>query len=119
MSGDVLTDYDVVFNWLPRHHQSDHPDLTQVLNISTQMTEDEDEQISDEFLLRNYNTGVRVTSGTVLHFHTNDPHKHPLPHPDLLRLHAAISRVVRCAGASGEIQGDDYCGEEEEDEDPL
>jgi len=44
---------------------------------------------------------------------------YPLPHSDLLRLNAEISRVVRCAGAIGEKQGDDYYGEEGEGEYPL
>jgi len=79
------------------------------------MTEAEDEAIATTWLI-NQATGARLSSGTVLHLQTPDPEGYPLPHPDLLRLNAAISRVVRCAGASGEKQGDDYCGEEDEDE---
>ena len=42
-----------------------------------------------------------------------EPRK-PLPHPDLLRLHAALSRVVRMAG-----RGDFDYGDWEEEEDDL
>ena len=90
-----------------------------VLDVTTQMTEEEDEDISTTWLL-NQRTKKRLVSGNILHLQTPDPKVYPLPHPDLLRLHASISRVVRCAGASREKQGDDYCGDEEEEEEcPL
>ncbi|KAF8422265.1 hypothetical protein EV426DRAFT_606743 [Tirmania nivea] len=117
-SGGDLDAYDVAFHWLPRHRQSAHPDLSQVLDITTQLTEAEDEEISTSWLI-NQRKGERLISGSIFHLQTPDPKVYPLPHPDLLRLHAALSRVVRCAGASGEKQGDDYCGEEEDDECPL
>ena len=41
-------------------------------------------------------------SGMVVRLETRDGRQWPLPHLDLLRLHGAVARVVRCAGASGE-----------------
>lgn len=32
---------------------------------------------------------------------TPDANRWPLPHPDLLRIHAGLSQFVRCAGAGG------------------
>ncbi|KAF8416557.1 hypothetical protein EV426DRAFT_417183 [Tirmania nivea] len=108
-----FTSYSVTFQWLPKHR---HPqlDLTQVSNPGQHMGEEEDSTVSGPFVF-NHRTNTRLVSGTVIRLHTSDPISHPLPHPDLLRLHAAIARVVRCAGASGEKQGDDYCGEDEEE----
>ena len=117
--GGDLAAYDIVFDWLPRHRHAADPDHSQVLDSGAQLTEAEDEEISTAWLM-DQRTGARLVSGSIFHLHTPDPKVYPLPHPDLLRLHAAISRVVRCAGASGEKQGDDYCGDEEgENECPL
>ena len=56
-----------------------------------------------------------LTTGIVVRLVITDPAKRPLPHPDLLRLHAALSRVVRCAAAAEpKITGYDEDGEEEE-----
>ena len=112
-----LTSYDVSFQWLPQRRPAP-VDLTQVLNPGQQLREEEDPDISGPFVI-NHRTNTRLVSGTVIRLHTSDPTNYPLPHPDLLRLHAAIARVVRCAGASGEKQGDDYCGEDDESEAPA
>ncbi|KAF8451490.1 hypothetical protein BGX38DRAFT_1182407, partial [Terfezia claveryi] len=117
ISDSELTSYDVSFQWLPKRRPAP-VDLTQVLNQGPQLTEEEDPDISGPFVI-NRRTNTGLVSGTIIRLHTSDPTNHPLPHPDLLRLHAAIARVVRCAGASGEKQGDDYCGEDDELEDPA
>ena len=58
-----------------------------------------------------------LTTGIVVRLVITDPAKRPLPHPDLLRLHAALSRVVRCAAAAEpKITGYDEDSEEEEEE---
>jgi len=44
----------------------------------------------------------QLTTRTVIHLVTNDPGKYPLPHPELLRLHAALSRVLMCAASGGQ-----------------
>ncbi|KAF8457670.1 hypothetical protein BGX38DRAFT_719450 [Terfezia claveryi] len=43
----------------------------------------------------------KLRTGAVIRLVTNDSVKYLLPHPDLLSLHAALSRVVRCAAAAG------------------
>lgn len=59
--------------------------------------------------------GTRLMqTGDVIVLRTEDPVKLPLPHPDLLTLHAALSRVVRCAGA-----GQGYEPEWWEEEDDM
>jgi len=42
----------------------------------------------------------RLITGSKIRLTTSDPVKYPLPHPDLLRLHAALTRVVRCTAAA-------------------
>jgi len=41
-----------------------------------------------------------VTTGFTFTLTTSDPLSYPLPHPDLLSLHAALMRVARAAGAA-------------------
>lgn len=49
-----------------------------------------------------------LISGTRFTLSTSDPIRWPLPHPDLLRLHAGLSRVVRCVGAGGGREVDEW-----------
>ena len=79
---------------LPRH---DDPDLlwnfmtnrgTYPTSVTTVQTPPEPDDL------------LPLRSGIVLTLSTDDPVERPLPHPDLLRLHAGLSRVVRGAGAA-------------------
>ncbi|RPB27282.1 hypothetical protein L211DRAFT_846109 [Terfezia boudieri ATCC MYA-4762] len=45
---------------------------------------------------------------------TPDPVDYPLPHPDLLSLHAALMRVARAAGATA-IEEDEFIWSDEEE----
>lgn len=58
---------------------------------------------------------VPLVDGTIILLTTDDPVKRPLPHPDLLRLHAGLSRVVRGAGAALEEDDDEDDYEDEGD----
>jgi len=80
------------------------------------MSTSEDEEVSDSFFY-DRRLGRRLESGMVVRLETKDGMKWPLPHPDLLRLHGAVARVVRCAGATRQRRlqfGDE--GDEEEEE---
>ena len=104
VAGDVLEGYDVLFEILPRHKRDMYLDLSEVggKSVGVRMSESEDEEVSDTFFY-DRRQGRRLVSGMVIRLQTRDGRQWPLPHPDLLRLHGAIARVVRCAGASGEI----------------
>ena len=39
---------------------------------------------------------------------TTDPINHPLPHPELLTIHAAVVRIARAAGAANVSTSDDW-----------
>ena len=120
----VLTHYDVIFSYLPSHRTPagpagwDQTSVTQTEPIATlQYTEHTDPVLSRLGLLRRGTSWEVLTTGTVIRLVTTDPAKRPLPHPDLLRLHAALSRVVRCAAAAEpKITGYDEDSEEEEEE---
>ncbi|KAF8464683.1 hypothetical protein BDZ91DRAFT_764022 [Kalaharituber pfeilii] len=106
--------------------QDDQWDLTQVLDPGVQIAEEEDEDLYTYHVHRvpprshrsHYNLRrlppVLVRTGDVFTLSTNDPHRHPLPHPDLLRLHAAMMRLCRAAGSMAyEDDSFDEFGEEE------
>jgi len=122
----LLTHYDVVFSFIPCHRPPsskagwDLSTLIQLAPLSAlQFNEDEDPLLQEIIIMRRTtrappqppSTGEeakppvqgwkQLTTGTVIRLVTNDPEKYPLPHPDLLRLHAALSRVVRCAASAG------------------
>ena len=90
-----------------------------MLDCGTQLTEAEDEQLSNTAIHR------LIRSGDLITLSTDDPQNKPLPHPDLLRLHAALARVVRCAAQAydGDEGEDEEGGEEgpeaEEEGDPI
>jgi len=87
-------------------------DLTQVLDPGVQQFEDDDETLDDTIVTRRprhlrhrvppgQDTHlIIVETGFVFSVTTTDPVNHPLPHPDLLALHAAVMRIARAAGAS-------------------
>jgi len=87
-------------------------DLTQVLDPGVQQFEDEDETLAGALVSRvprqlrqrirpgRHKHLISVQTGFVFSITTTDPINHPLPHPDLLALHAAVMRVTRAAGAS-------------------
>ena len=133
MQPPLLTAYDVMFSFVPGHRPPsastgwDLQTLIQTPPLSTlQHTESTDPIISRRRIVRvlqipnpddsTQETLSPLTSGTVIRLVTPDPIQLPLPHPDLLRLHAALSRVVRCAGAAlddadeGFDSDDDGCG---------
>ena len=106
-----LTQYQCTFHWLPKHSPSSATIAggASVLDCGTQLTEAEDEQLSSTAI---FNTEIHrlIRSGDLITLSTDDPQNKPLPHPDLLRLHAALARVVRCAAQA--YDGDE--GEAEE-----
>jgi len=57
---------------------------------------------------------VMLQTGFTFSLTTPDPLKYPLPHPDLLSIHAAIIRVARAAGAVA-FQEDWWDSQYEED----
>ncbi|KAF8424388.1 hypothetical protein EV426DRAFT_665981 [Tirmania nivea] len=116
---EVLTSYQVRFSWLTENRPSvenperqDSWDLEQLLDPGIPMSEEDDPIISMTHIIRNilqHPHGPRlprrlriepVETGFIFTLSTSDPVRHPLPHPDLLVLHAAVMRVVRAAGMS-------------------
>ena len=87
-------------------------DMTQVMVAGSPMSETEDPTLEGIFLHRDQVQHVHqprlprtlgylpLQTGFVFTLRTADSVTHPLPHPDLLTLHAAIMRVCRAAGAS-------------------
>ena len=87
-------------------------DLTQVLDPGVQQFEDDDETLADAIVTRRprhlphrvppgQDTHVIIVeTGFVFSITTTDPVNHPLPHPDILALRAAVMRIARAAGAS-------------------
>lgn len=59
-------------------------------------------------------TPVRLQTGFIFSLTTPDPVHYPLPHPDLLSLHAALMRVARAAGAVA-IEEDEWDSSYEDD----
>lgn len=90
--GVQLTEYSCRFQWMPRRSYVDGVDLSRVSEQGRQLGEEEDEEVSGFVFDRRANQ--RVLSGHVVHLRTSDPRRYPLPHPDLLRLHAAIVSYV-------------------------
>ncbi|KAF8417688.1 hypothetical protein EV426DRAFT_356126 [Tirmania nivea] len=127
-TGPLLTSYDILFSYLPSHPSSSEWNLTSFCTpnplFTLQHTEESDPKLAECELMRNplpidgesraARRGRRefLATGTKLTMTTSDPIRWPLPHPDLLRLHAGLSRVVRCAG--GGSTGDHVLGEEDE-----
>ncbi|RPB22947.1 hypothetical protein L211DRAFT_850354 [Terfezia boudieri ATCC MYA-4762] len=127
-STDVLSSYDVRFSWLTGNRpgagvrgfndlQEDAWDLTQVLDPYVPMSEDSDPQISGLDLTRSTLRRSRMhrlphiqvlETGFICTLSTNDPVHHPLPHPDLLVLHAADMRVCRAAGMSEPVDYEEW-----------
>jgi hypothetical protein len=68
-----------------------------------QLTEDEDQSIVD-ILIANRSPRYELQTGVTIRLTTDDPQQRPLPDPQLLRLHAALSRVVRMAGRAGVME---------------
>ena len=127
----ILRHYDVIFSYLPSHRRPseasgwDHNTLVQAVPIpSLQYSEDEDPILNGIYIVRLGEGGQirqqrgppqEVVTGMRIRLMTLDPVKYPLPHPDLLRLHAALSRVVRCAAAAEPEQFGDGGDDEEAD----
>jgi len=55
-----------------------------------------------------------VATGFIFTLTTSDPLSYPLPHPDLLSIHAALMRVARAAGAAAFEEGEFDPRDEEE-----
>ncbi|KAF8445119.1 hypothetical protein BGX38DRAFT_1143603 [Terfezia claveryi] len=110
----LLEGYDVIFEVLPRHKRDKYIDLSEISgkNLGVRMLESEDDEISTTYIY-DWRLGRRLVSGMVIRLETRDARRWPMPHPDLLRLHGAVARVVRCAGATGERR---FEFEEDEDE---
>lgn len=87
-----------------------------MLDPGVQQLQDNDETLEDAVVsqvARHLWPGVRqgrrgqvtqmilVQTGFTFSLTTTDPVNHPLLHPDLLALHAAVMGVARAAGASG------------------
>ena len=51
---------------------------------------------------------ISVETGFVFSLTTTDPVSHPLPHPDLLTIHASLMRIARAAGAANMTNIDDW-----------
>jgi len=93
-------------------------DLTQVLDPGVQQLQDEDETLVGAFISRfprqlrqrirpgQHAHLISVETGFLFSVTTTDPINHPLPHPDLLALHAVVMRIARAAGASHMPDGD-------------
>ncbi|RPB22939.1 hypothetical protein L211DRAFT_884254, partial [Terfezia boudieri ATCC MYA-4762] len=127
-STDVLSSYDVRFSWLTGNRpgagvrggsdlQEDAWDLTQVLDPGVPMSEDSDPDISGFGLARFRLQQSRrprllrpqaLQTGFIFTLTTDDPVHHPLPHPDLLVLHAAVMRVCRAAGMSEPVYDEEW-----------
>ena len=118
---DVLTSYQVRFSWLtesrPSDLQQDRWNLEQLLDPGVPISEDDDPIVANSHIVRNilqHPHGPRlprrvrvepIETGLTFTLRTSDPIRHPLPHPDLLVLHAAVMRVSRAAGMS-QVQDD-------------
>ena len=111
-----LEAYDVIFEVLPRHKRGKYLDLSEISgeNVGVRMLESEDDEVSTTYVY-DWRLGRRLVSGMIIRLETRDARQWPLPHPDLLRLHGAVARVVRCAGASGERELEFEDDEEQED----
>jgi len=57
---------------------------------------------------------VRLQTGFTFSLTTPDPLHYPLPHPDLLSIHAALMRVARAAGVTA-FEEDEWDSQDEED----
>ncbi|RPB21774.1 hypothetical protein L211DRAFT_888700 [Terfezia boudieri ATCC MYA-4762] len=122
----LLTHYDVVFSFVPSHRPPsqktgwDPSTLIQLAPLSSLQFNENEDPLLQEICIMRRTTIVpplpsapgteakeptrewkQLRTGTVIRLVTNDPVKYPLPHPDLLSLHAALSRVMRCAAAAG------------------
>ncbi|KAF8446701.1 hypothetical protein BGX38DRAFT_1192771 [Terfezia claveryi] len=120
----LLTSYDIIFSYLPSHPTSSEWDLTSFSTLTPlstlQLTEESDSTLEECRLIRHplrlegESRMARdgrmkyLESGTRVTLSTSDPIRWPLPHPDLLRLHAGLSRVVRCSGAGGGGEVDEW-----------
>jgi len=101
--------------------------LTQVLDPGIQMAEEDDDDLDGAQLARAVRElrpvrnrtgpstrGVNIVStGLIFTLTTHNPETHPLPHPDLLLLHAAVMRVARAAGAAPLEEDYDWDTEDE------
>ncbi|RPB22960.1 hypothetical protein L211DRAFT_869119 [Terfezia boudieri ATCC MYA-4762] len=128
---DVLSSYEVRFSWISENRpgasargrsgsQQDLWDLTQVLDPGVPMSEDSDPELPFMGLFRlipqpsgrpplprRLRTKFLET-GFIFTLTTDDPVHHPLPHPDLLVLHAAVMRACRAAGLSAPEDDEDW-----------
>ena len=129
-----LTTYDILFSYLPSHPTTTTSsaawDLTSFEFPNTplfalQHTEETDPDLAECMLVRIPSRGGGdgergqpefLRTGTRVTLSTKDAVRWPLPHPDLLRLHAGLSRVVRCAGAGAAGAEGEGVWEEEEQE---
>lgn len=110
-----LTSYRVRITYLPLHRApSKGWDLTTVGYSGTPvpLMEDEDSdlcwRVGTDLAQGHEGELVFLRSGMVIMLSTDDPVKRPLPHPDLLRLHSGLSRVVRGAGAGAGDDDEDW-----------
>ncbi|KAF8432374.1 hypothetical protein BGX38DRAFT_1276775 [Terfezia claveryi] len=121
-----LWSYEVKFSWVPQNQPrrvngADRSwDLAQVLDPGVQLPEDEDQTLAEALVFRSPRQlrqrarqgrnvhVVSVETGFVFSLTTTDPNKHPLPHPDLLALHAAVMQIARAAGAANIPDTDDW-----------
>ncbi|KAF8457405.1 hypothetical protein BGX38DRAFT_1157978 [Terfezia claveryi] len=129
-----LWSYEVKFSWFPQNKPPQATrrwDLTQVLDPGVQQLEEEDETIANAVLYRRRRqlrarvrqgrdaNSFSVETGLVFPLTTTDPVTHPLPHPDLLVLHAAVMRVVRAAGASITPEMGDWAFDDDGSDTPV
>lgn len=110
-----LTSYQVRITYLPLHRApSKGWDLTTAgySGAPVPVMEDEDSdlcwRVGTDLAEGHEGELVFLRSGMVILLRTDDPVKRPLPHPDLLRLHAGLSRVVRGAGAGAGDDDEDW-----------
>ncbi|KAF8475485.1 hypothetical protein BDZ91DRAFT_182647 [Kalaharituber pfeilii] len=108
-----LVEYSVRVSWLTRNSADQKLDMTQVMDIGQPLALANDPELNQPYI-RNYRTSIGKDTGAIIVLRTPDAIKYPLPHPDLLMLHAALSRLVRCAGAAP--VEDDFATEDSEDD---
>jgi len=114
--------------WLIEPQSDDNWDLVQVIDPGMPMDEEVDPTLEGTDVARfprpNQRRGLRprirratavtLQTGFTFTLTTPDPVEYPLPHPDLLKIHAALMRVARAAGAES-FQEDEVESQDEGD----
>jgi len=111
-STNPLTTYDVRFSYLHKNSEATLPTHNSVSQPDTSTPSERACLLCYQAHPALYRFGARRT-GDIINFSTSDPVSQPLPHPDLLRIHAAISRI-QCMAGRGSLQEEDlYDGPDE------